>query len=542
MPTSSPLLPAVGSPTPTTPRSPPHSSSSWTVEQAREASIDGIFRKYDISRVHILERRTRNDALKTQRELRTLIRERYNDIISTTSTLQDMEQSAQRLLGHTRVLQEHCRSTDNNATQEPIMSPTPSMSTKNLIDKGVAATIMSSLIPELVWQSLNAHNLLQAAMLIILIEDIQSTSHEKKITRHISRLRTITILRMKEQLACTDLNANELARISYVARLLGVYDDWNTAMIAYLDARQQALDVVLVSNSETGNTSQSIIDVLTIVRNTWSHITSVVSYTDGDDKKSSQPLITKPDTAEYITQLAQTIRQRLDTTVYCEPRQIDSMINVVEINWLLPKQWTASRFVLNAMPKTALQQQLDSWNDRVQERLTELIPRVLTRTDDAIELVQARIDILKWLDQPASFVSWDQIRAYLPSKTLSLWDDICRNSFKTRFEAIAQQALEQISSQPDIFVRPLIEQLDQEQYTDLLSSYWRPLSLLSGAESIRKTCILSALGWTTDLLETVHELASALSSLHEAYEPAIRPMDTVTTNVITGRNLRLLAW
>ncbi|KAI8053803.1 hypothetical protein BDF22DRAFT_654927 [Syncephalis plumigaleata] len=107
-----------------------------------------------------------------------------------------------------------------------------------------------------------------------------------------------------------------------------------------------------------------------------------------------------------------------------------------------------------------------------------------------------------------------------------------------RFEAIAREMFNQVITQPDTFIRPLLNQLDNDKYTDLLTTHWTPLSLFSSVDTIRNTCDMTIVGWTDELLEVVQQLKSTLVNIYKVYRPAIHPVDaTTTTTSITDSDI-----
>ncbi|RKP22832.1 hypothetical protein SYNPS1DRAFT_25263 [Syncephalis pseudoplumigaleata] len=120
--------------------------------------------------------------------------------------------------------------------------------------------------------------------------------------------------------------------------------------------------------------------------------------------------------------------------------------------------------MLEAMPKTEMQQMLAAWNDQICDRLVMLVADVLAEINNASALAQTRVDILRWMDAPGEFVPWEQMRAFMSGNAMSLWDDICRERFKDRFEAIARDMFAGVADQPDTFVEPLLKQLEHDKY------------------------------------------------------------------------------
>ncbi|RKP11075.1 hypothetical protein THASP1DRAFT_27175 [Thamnocephalis sphaerospora] len=544
------------------------SSRDWSATQAREASVEGIFRKYDITRVRMLERRTRTDVLRARDELRNVFRDGYGHFLSAASTLESMNAAASRGCEHAAYLRDACLSDEDTSERSEPEQKHAEDSHFDAQEAVVVAALVLPQVPEQIWAAISERRYLPACALILLADRLYSRLDKDEVTqlhaltndvachvpKQVNLLRKVVIARATTLLEDISVNASMASDAICALRGLGVYASWREAIEALLAARQRVLHATLPD--KLGNDAaldvpelgDRIVRALTIIRRTWAHLVQLVYAADGAehcDDVLAESLLERT----RIKTLFAMLQDSFNAINWKNTQQRSLAIRLLQNEGDLLARNIAHSATEQPLSAGYLQEQTAAWTEDALAVLNDSLTRALAPVLDARELVRARTVILEWLDAPdvaGQSVTWKQIRGLLREKQVSLWDDVCRKPFKARFEAIAQRLFDDIAAQPDTVITGLLEDSALQQHADLHALWCEPPLLSQASLQTLRDSSLAALGWSPKVYHAVSALYASLATVHRTYQPALRPRAHVSKSVnatgALGWNPRLADW
>ncbi|XP_066273879.1 conserved oligomeric Golgi complex subunit 1-like isoform X1 [Branchiostoma lanceolatum] len=137
-----------------------------------------LFQKYTINEVKDTEKRVRSDIERKKEDLRQMVGERYRDLIEAADTIRQMKNSANNVGQAVSSMDKYCQQLQKNKKNHARENMEAAKKKEHDAFYSIAAEIKLLLdMPERIWSSLEADELLSAARLYLLSHHIMSSLH-----------------------------------------------------------------------------------------------------------------------------------------------------------------------------------------------------------------------------------------------------------------------------------------------------------------------------------------------------------------------------
>ncbi|XP_035665798.1 conserved oligomeric Golgi complex subunit 1-like [Branchiostoma floridae] len=137
-----------------------------------------LFQKYTINEVKDTEKRVRSDIERKKEDLRQMVGERYRDLIEAADTIREMKNSANNVGQAVSSMDKYCQQLQKNKKNHARENMEAAKKKEHDAFYSIAAEIKLLLdMPEKIWSSLEADELLSAARLYLLSRHIMTSLH-----------------------------------------------------------------------------------------------------------------------------------------------------------------------------------------------------------------------------------------------------------------------------------------------------------------------------------------------------------------------------
>ncbi|XP_019615207.1 PREDICTED: conserved oligomeric Golgi complex subunit 1-like [Branchiostoma belcheri] len=137
-----------------------------------------LFQKYTINEVKDTEKRVRSDIERKKEDLRQMVGERYRDLIEAADTIREMKNSANNVGQAVSSMDKYCQQLQKNKKNHARENMEAAKKKEHDAFYSIAAEIKLLLdMPERIWSSLEADELLSAARLYLLSHHIMTSLH-----------------------------------------------------------------------------------------------------------------------------------------------------------------------------------------------------------------------------------------------------------------------------------------------------------------------------------------------------------------------------
>lgn len=267
-----------------------------------EEGTDSLFQQYTIKEIQDIERKLRNDIEKKKEDLRQMVGERYQDLMSAADTITDMKHSADKVTHHIKIMEQRCGNIYHQTTLSGILQSSSFKVAKELEpveSKYIVGAKMKILMdmPNMIWYAMDNGCFLRAAQLFLLSLHINSSlnfdfskginvlNQFPIVNNQISQIRKFryTILRICRQKMKNE-NLTELELTDILCCLLFLDDVMPQALFEeFLEMRLNSIDSTLKLDKEDSSTKEQVCEVAELICNTIQLI-NLVFCQNGDRK------------------------------------------------------------------------------------------------------------------------------------------------------------------------------------------------------------------------------------------------------------------
>ncbi|XP_047003358.1 conserved oligomeric Golgi complex subunit 1 isoform X1 [Schistocerca americana] len=141
------------------------------VSNLLELNPDKLFEEHSISEIQEIQKKLQTEIDRKREELRTMVGERYRDLIEAADTIADMKATAEGIVSHIDKMTDKCK----QLQEQQLLGFTPSSSTKSSSGSAPKSSFYSVavqirvliVIPEHIWIAFDEENYLRAAQLFL---------------------------------------------------------------------------------------------------------------------------------------------------------------------------------------------------------------------------------------------------------------------------------------------------------------------------------------------------------------------------------------
>uniref|UniRef100_A0A6M2DMV3 Conserved oligomeric Golgi complex subunit 1 n=1 Tax=Xenopsylla cheopis TaxID=163159 RepID=A0A6M2DMV3_XENCH len=246
-----------------------------------------LFEQKSINEIEQIRIKLQHEIEKKREELRTMVGERYRDLIQAADTIAEMKHTAANVVNYVREIKTTCENShERGFFKLQIMNPRIHRSVVDFSQKSIAAQIQILIIvPEKIWMCIENEDFLGAVELYLFAQYI-STGLQFRINDEIHLDKNLNwtevaqrqwnmISSFKDTIknACNDaLKSSDIKSESAVQCLctLSLLQDTPLSNIlnAFIDLRIEALDVILNSKDEQYNVKTRVTESASLLINT----------------------------------------------------------------------------------------------------------------------------------------------------------------------------------------------------------------------------------------------------------------------------------
>ncbi|XP_071171265.1 conserved oligomeric Golgi complex subunit 1-like [Mytilus edulis] len=411
-----------------------------------------LFEKFTIEEIRSIEKKTRTDIERKKEDLRTMVGERYRDLIEAADTITDMKNSAQNVMSSIAKMEDMCKQ-----LKEHHMVKGSSYHTRSQPDQlqkrkkevkfyGVASQIKLLLdMPEKIWSSLDDKDYLTATRHYLLSRHIHTSLQLESqhstdllswfpvLTRQwaaISHFRSTILSGCRGTLKETFADDKSIAECLCAIVLL---EDSTPRQVfnEFLLARTTAVQQLFHSSQQTASIKDQICTVVQLIIKTVHQIHSVFYVGDSTSDKLQNNLLLS-------------ILNEVTTKKQNETGLLDLQTSIS--SKCLPKSVTefcpSLRSHANPVSEQHLQDNCQQWINTCISDVTTGVGKLLNFINTVKRLADIRDAVWELLSQDESMIGWDTVCNRIMNRQLSIWDGILRNLFVDRVKSLIQYQLE----------------------------------------------------------------------------------------------------
>lgn len=182
---------------------------------------------------------------------------------------------------------------------------------------------------------------------------------------------------------------------------------------------------------------------------------------------------------------------------------------------------------------TDVQQLAQSWLEQVETMLKEKMPEILAPIHTQHELIRVRSKLWELLDEDENTKdvknnAWQKTIQSLLTIRYSLWDGLFRGSFNNRSKLLMDQALTQLSNQPESIVWSALVNKSQQQQTrkdfSVTMNIWPGVNTNKQQSSFALPSFSSSKeiqNFKASLKETANDRTDLLRKLHDSFDSTL---------------------
>ncbi|KAK3915111.1 Conserved oligomeric Golgi complex subunit 1 [Frankliniella fusca] len=252
---------------------------------------DKLFEEKSISEIEIVQKKIQDEIERKKEELRTMVGERYRDLIEAADTISDMQQTATGVIDRINTMEKLCGAFQQRQLlgfQLDLSRASYSTLDKNDgVGIGLAVQVKILIaIPEQIWVAVEREDYLLGAQLFLLARHIKTGLHLEssflleQMMPVVSR-QWSAISHFQEKLvngALTALSSSNISAMSAARCLcvLSLLDNMNgeALLVRFLKVRENALTSVLLEGEDKANVKHRICSSLHLLLHTLSLLSS----------------------------------------------------------------------------------------------------------------------------------------------------------------------------------------------------------------------------------------------------------------------------
>ncbi|KAG8446464.1 hypothetical protein GDO86_014065 [Hymenochirus boettgeri] len=432
-----------------------------------------LFEAHSAEEIRLLERNVRAEIEQKKEELRQMVGERYRDLIEAADTIGEMRRSAGLVVGAVRSMEGYCGTLKGKQSTDKAGAAS-NRSTAQCQDKfySTAAQIKLLLeIPEKIWSAMEASQYLHATQLYLLcchlhslLQLDSSTSRYSPVLARFPILirqvaaagtfRSTILQESKSLLKCPSASDQAVAGALCSVMLLEGNSP-RQALADFLLARKAGIQQLLNQSHHGSGIKAQVCSLVELLINTL-YQAHALFYT--------QPKEMPPDPSLTCGLLF----SMLDTVT---AQQGEKGIKVLKeemksVSWFkhLPPsvvEFQPERKTLaHPISQDYLQETLQQWINMCNEDLKVGIAALLVYVKSLKGLAGIRDAVWELLTSESMSHNWDQVCHRLLNRPVRFWEDILKQLFLERLQALNKDGFESISMDSVNLLQSSCQELD----------------------------------------------------------------------------------
>ncbi|KAI8067633.1 uncharacterized protein B0P05DRAFT_552326 [Gilbertella persicaria] len=489
--------------------------------------------------VRALELKTRHAIEAQKQELRAMVGNKYQDLISAADTIITMSKNAQAIKTNFERMQTNYDVQTIKANAKKALELRDQKNNSTIVDTKrryvycIAALVKSLAdVPEQMWHAMENHRYLHASRLFVLAEKVYDYLEQEKqksfvdievafpvIQRQwdaVSAFKQHIIQRSLHYLCISEQTPEHLAEIMVGLMLLD--------NMSYQDTLQKMLDMRLnvireiIQQHKTHRLSHQLKEITTVFKRTLIQTFSIFVPTQHTSLIESfvasfQQTFLIPSKSSHGNE---TPSQPAITRLFSPSSNVHLMVRYLPdtLQTYLPVFDPSS-----PLTHQDVQAMVRAWTKHVEQYLQHHLSQPLAAIQSHADLVQLRTQVFESLEQHDT--SWQTASDSLLS-SYSIWHGLYRDTFNAYARSMVDTALNTLAQQPQKVWQTVMEASQQADFSvtmhvwpDMTDQHHHAFRLphLSSAEEIK--------AFTRDLAETVHDRTNDLHRLQDAFDTTL---------------------
>ncbi|KAL5005428.1 hypothetical protein ScPMuIL_018884 [Solemya velum] len=443
-----------------------------------ESDTDLLFEKFSVEEIRDIEKKTRLDIERKKEDLRTMVGERYRELIEAADTIYDMQVSAENVTKSFEHIDQMCTELKNNYL---VKGSSLHQRTKAELDQkkkneamfyGVASQIKLLLdMPEKIWSALDSRDYLTAARLYLLSRHINTSLHlDSQHSSHIcswfpvltrqwvaiSHFKPTVLQGCRAMLKEASIPDKEIAN-SLASILLLEDSSPNKVFSEFLSARSTAVQQLFHPSQHGASVKEQVCLVVKLLMTTIKQVYSVFYLGKPDDPVQNNMLqdILTHVTAEKLHESGLLDLQG-SLSAKCLPKSVTDFCSTL-------------RIPATPVAMENIQSSCKSWIDSCMTEVKAGIGTFLTFINTIKRLADIRDAVWELLGQVEHLSSWEVICGRILDRRLSPWEDFFRPLFLDRVKALIQFQLDSTAELTKRQMTQVFEKLDNYGDSNLLA-------------------------------------------------------------------------
>ncbi|KAL4228063.1 Golgi transport complex subunit 1 [Mactra antiquata] len=451
-----------------------------------EMDTNILFEKYSIEEIRGIEKRTRADIERKKEDLRTMVGERYRDLIEAADTIAEMKNSAEKVMSTIGRIDNLCTELK---TSQMVKSSTTHNKAKTEVETRrkeeakfheVSSQIKLLLdIPEKMWTYLDYEDYLSASRLYLLAQHINTslqlnTQHTSSflywfpvLNRQwaaISHFKFTILQGCRQLIKGTTVSDQKIAE-SLCSILLLENSNPRQVFNEFLLARTSAIQQLFNINNDSMSTKDQICSVVQLVSSTIHQIYGVF-YTDTDNTDGKTNLL-----MSILTKI--TTEKQKDSGLLNLQSSVSTRCLPTTVTEFCPSHKSVSSGV-------SIQHLHDNCKQWIQTCMSDVktgVYKLLNFVNTVKHLATIRDTVWDMMIQDGSLENWSSICTKVLNGSLDIWNDLLRPIFVDRVKALIKYQLDSTVEVTVRQIKKVITELGSEDSrlnadTDLSSYIW----------------------------------------------------------------------
>ncbi|KAK3097887.1 hypothetical protein FSP39_014178 [Pinctada imbricata] len=487
-----------------------------------------LFEKFTVDEVRAIEKKTRADIERKKEDLRTMVGERYRDLIEAADTITEMKNSAHNVMQSINRMESLCKELKQRHMVKGSLlykreKPDNSSRKHELKFYGIASQIKLLLdMPEKIWSALDTSDYLTAARHYLLSRHVHTSlqldsqqspdllSMFPVLTRQwaaISHFRS-TILQGCRSLL-RDAQADDQQIADCLCTIILLEDSTPRQVFnEFLLARTSAVQQLFKSNQQTSSIKEQTTLVIHLITTTI-HQIYVVFFSGQSTVDAPCNLLLKILTEVTSKKQQETGLLEAHGTVSakCLPRSVLEFMPSLRSH---------------AVPVSLqqLQENSQQWINTCLKDVTSGLGKLLGFVNTVKRLADIRDALWEQLKQDHSMSLWGTVCSHVLNRSLSVWEDFLQDLFIDRAKALIKYQLDTATEMTKRHVTKVVMEIGSTSEsisngdTDLAEYIWHESS----------GDITQNMAWTTAAARSTSDNPGGLIMKAKAYTPFIQSL------------------
>ncbi|KAK3579911.1 hypothetical protein CHS0354_012452 [Potamilus streckersoni] len=417
-----------------------------------EMDTNLMFEKFTVDEIRKIEKRTRAEIERKKEDLRTMVGERYRDLIEAADTISEMKKSSQNVMVSVCKIEDQC-----NQLKQSQMVKGSSLQHKKKAELeqrrkeeakfyGTASQIKLLLdMPERIWSALESQDYLTASRLFLLSRHINTSlqlhsQHSSdflywfpvvsKQWAAISHFRSTILQGCRGLLRVATTNDQKIANCLCSILLL---EDSNPRQVfnELLLARTSAIQHLFYSGvSQTGSIKEQVCVVVQLITTTLHQIYAVF-YSRADQDEEQTDLLLK-----VLTKV--TTQKQHESGLLDLQNSVSFKCLPMSVRDFCP----SLRAAASSVTIKQLQENCQQWIQTCTIDVKNGIGKLLSFVNTVKRLADIRDTMWEQLSQDPNLFKWDEVCHRVLDRSLSVWTDLLRPLFYDRVKSLIQYHLD----------------------------------------------------------------------------------------------------